>query len=128
MRLLLDTHAFLWWCANDPRLSTKVTAAVGDGDNEVYFSAVSGWEIAIKSRLGRLDLPEAPTEFVPRMLQLHAFGVLPITLRHALSDFQLPAVHPDPFDRLLVSQAQVEGLTLVTNDRAMGKYDVATFW
>jgi len=116
MRLLLDTHAFLWWCANDPRLSTKVTAAVGDGDNEVYFSAVSGWEIAIKSRLGRLDLPEAP------------FGVLPITLRHALSDFQLPAVHPDPFDRLLVSQAQVEGLTLVTNDRAMGKYDVATFW
>ena len=76
MRLLLDTHAFLWWCADDPRLTETVLQAVSDADNEVFVSAVTGWEVAIKTRLGKLPLGEAPDTFVTRMLARHAFGVL----------------------------------------------------
>lgn len=128
MRLLLDTHVVLWWCADDGRLSTTVRTAVGSADNEVYFSVVSGWEIAIKARLGRLPLPEAPDEFVPLMLKRHAFTVLPITLKHVLADYSLPQHHSDPFDRLLAAQAANGDMTLVTNDRALSEYPVKTLW
>lgn len=128
MRLLLDTHVFLWWCADDPRLSLAVIDAVANEDNEVYLSAVSGWEIAIKSRLGRLPLPEPPAVFVPRMIERHALAVLPVGLKHTLADFDLPKLHSDPFDRLLVAQAKAEDMTLVTADGAVTQYGVKTLW
>ncbi len=128
MRLLLDTHAFLWWCADDPRLSRRAVQAVSDGSSEVLLSAVSGWEVAIKARLGKLPLGDAPATFMARMLERHAFGVLPVTMRHALGDYALPAHHSDPFDRLLVAQAQLEGLTLVTDDAFIRRYEVETLW
>lgn len=130
MRLLLDTHAFLWWCADDPRLSREAVAVVADGANEVLVSAVSGWEVAIKARLGKLALPrgQAPEAFFRAMLERHAFGVLPVTLRHAVADYGLPAHHSDPFDRLLVAQARLEALTLVTDDERVRRYDVPTVW
>ncbi len=128
MRLLLDTHAFLWWCAADPKLSQTVIQAVADEANEVLVSAVSGWEIAVKTRLGKLPLGSAPETFMAKMLERHAFGVLPVTMRHAVRDYALPAHHSDPFDRLLVAQTQLEGLTLVTDDALVRRYDVRTLW
>lgn len=128
MKLLLDTHTFLWWCADDPRLSQPARQAVADISNDVFISAVNGWEIAIKARLGKLSLPEPPEPFILRALDRHAFGVLSITLKHALAENDLPAHHSDPFDRLMVAQAQVEDLTLVTNDRSIHRYDVAWLW
>ncbi len=128
MRLLLDTHAFLWWCADDVRLSEGARQGIADAANEVYVSAASGWEIAIKARIGKLELGRAPEAFMLRMLERHAFGVLPITLRHALYDYALPTYHSDPFDRLLIVQAQLENLTLVTNDNQIARYDVSSLW
>ena len=128
MQLLLDTHTFLWWTANDSRLSEEAKAAIGSATNEVFVSAVNGWEIAIKSRLGKLPLPEAPDLFIARMTQQHAFSVLPITLTHAAHEYYLPPHHSDPFDRLLVAQAQLERLTLVTNDALIERYDAETLW
>lgn len=128
MKLLLDTHAFLWWCADDPRLSLSVIDAVGSEENEVYLSVVSGWEIAIKNRLGRLPLPEKPGTFVPQMIERHSLAVLPVGLRHSLFDAELPVFHNDPFDRLLVAQAVLEDMTLVTDDRAVTSYPVKSLW
>ncbi len=128
MNLLLDTHSFLWWVANDRRLSGNVIREVGSELNTVYLSAASGWEIAIKARLGKLPLPEAPDTFVARMVAHHALTVLPISMRHAVYDFTLPNHHSDPFDRLLVAQAVTEELVLVTNDEKIASYRVATLW
>ena len=128
MRLLLDTHTFLWWAANDSRLSENARLAIGNAANEVLVSAVNGWEIAIKSRLGKLPLPQSPDLFMARMVQQHAFNVLPITLTHAVQEHHLPSHHSDPFDRLLVAQAQLEKLTLVTNDTLIEKYEIKTLW
>jgi len=128
MRLLLDTHTFLWWCANSPRLSQAAANAIADGSNDVYISAVNGWEIAIKARLGKLPLPDKPDVFMTAMLKQHAFGVLPISLSHAVAEHDLQTHHSDPFDRLLISQAHLEGMTLVTNDAQINRYSVATLW
>lgn len=128
MRLLLDTHTFLWWCADDARLSEPARQGIADAENEVYLSAASSWEIAIKTRIGKLDLGEAPETFMLRMLEHHAFGVLPISLRHTLRDYDLPTHHSDPFDRLLVAQAQLDALTLVTDDGKIARYAVTCLW
>ena len=128
MRLLLDTHTFLWWTANDPRLSENAKEAIASAANEVFVSAVNGWEIAIKSRLGKLPLPEAPDLFMAHMVQRHAFVVLSITLAHAVHEYYLPPHHSDPFDRLLIAQAGLEKLTLVTNDALIKLYGVNTLW
>lgn len=128
MRLLLDTHAFLWWCANDQKLSSAALRAIADANNDVFVSAVNGWEISIKTRLGKLPLAAKPDTFMKNMLKRHAFGVLPITLAHAVGEHDLPTHHSDPFDRLLISQAKAEGLTLVTNDAQIQLYGVSTLW
>lgn len=125
---LLDTHTFLWWCANSPQLSQEAADAIADSNNDVYVSAVNGWEIAIKARLGNLSLPDKPDVFMTAMLKRHAFGVLPITLRHAVAEHDLPAHHSDPCDRLFISQAHLEGMTLVTNDTQVARYGVSTLW
>ncbi len=105
MRALLDTHAFLWWISDDRRLSDRAREIIGDGRNELFFSVASGWEISIKSGLGRLEVPEDLQPFVADQLSRNAFQVLPIYLRHALHTRVLPDHHRDPFDRMLVSQA-----------------------
>lgn len=127
MRLLLDTHAFLWWTVADPRLPETTREAVAEAD-QVAFSAASGWEIAIKAAMGRLTLPGPAERFVPAQLAMNAFDVLPVSLRHALGVASLPSVHGDPFDRLLVSQALAEGLTIVSADRRIAQYPVEVLW
>lgn len=127
MNLLLDTHAFLWWIADDPRLPAAARSALGDGRNEVFFSTASAWEIAIKGR-ARVEVPEPLQAFITEQVRTNGFEVLPIHLRHALAVADLPDHHRDPFDRMLVAQSRQEGLALVTGDPAIARYDVETVW
>jgi PIN domain nuclease of toxin-antitoxin system len=126
LRLLLDTHVWLWAIAEPHRLSASARNALLDETNELHLSAASAWEIAIKWRLGRLTLPEPPESFVPGRLVRDGIRSLPVEQHHALGVASLPAHHADPFDRLLVAQALAEGLTVVTADPAFDAYAVAT--
>ena len=128
MRVLLDTHAFLWWNTDDPRLSQTARDVIGDGRNELYVSVASAWEIAIKAARGSLLLPEPPEHFVPARLQLHRMLALAIQLRHALHVHDLPMIHRDPFDRLLVAQSRLEDLPILTADPEIARYDVSVIW
>ncbi len=118
MTVLLDTHLLLWWLANDSSVSVSARRIVSNGSNRVFVSAASAWEIAIKRALGKL---RAPANLEVAVEQSH-FETLPITLRHAAAAGSLPAHHGDPFDRMLVAQAQVEGMTLMTHDRRLTQY------
>jgi PIN domain nuclease of toxin-antitoxin system len=122
MNLLLDTHVLLWWLADDPALSARARAAIGHTDNLVYVSAVTLWEIVIKRSLGKLDLPGDWAEVLAR----EPFRRLPVTWDHALRVAQLPNVHRDPFDRLLIAQAMEEDLVLVTGDELLARYTAQT--
>jgi PIN domain nuclease of toxin-antitoxin system len=128
MRLLLDTHAFLWWIFDDPRLSSSARALIADSSAEILFSVVSAWEIALKARTGRLDLPADVPAFVHDQVRRNRFTVLPIALGHALHVHALPEHHRDPFDRLLVAQAQVEAVPLLSKDAQLAAYDVTLRW
>lgn len=128
MRALLDTHTFLWWITDDKRLSTRARQLIADGHNKLYFSAASGWEIAIKAQLGRISFTKEPGVFIPRQLAGNGIEVLPVTLSHALHVYGLPSHHRDPFDRLLVAQCQLEDMPLLTADPLLAKYAVETIW
>ncbi len=121
MILSLDTHVLLWWLSDDARLSHTSRAAISDGKNLVFVSAAAAWEIVIKSMLGKLDIPSN----LEAALAANRFEQLPITIPHSLAVANLPHIHNDPFDRLLIAQAKVEGLTLVTGDEQIKKYDVS---
>lgn len=125
---MLDTHAFLWWNLDDPQLSPTARAVIADGGNTVYLSAAAAWEIAIKAAKARLTLPEPADQYVSRRLGLHHINALPIELSHALEVYNLPPFHDDPFDRLLVAQARLEKLPILTVDAAIGRYDVEVIW
>lgn len=128
MKALLDTHVFLWWITDDQRLSSRVREIIADGTNEILFSAASGWEIAIKTRLGRLQLPDDPKIFIPEQLELNAIEVLPVQIGHALHVYQLPSHHRDPFDHLLIAQARLEKLPILTADPQISRYPVEIIW
>ncbi len=128
MRLLLDTHAFLWWIADDPRLSPRAAALIADGANQVHVSAASAWEVVVKTALGRVEVPEPVDRFLTAQLEANAFLPLPIHFRHALGLTALPDVHRDPFDRILAAQAIAEDLTLVSGDKMLRRYPVQVEW
>jgi PIN domain nuclease of toxin-antitoxin system len=128
MKVLLDTHTFLWWITDHPKLPSRVREIIGDGNNELFVSAASGWEIAIKAQLGRLQLPDEPQRFILEQLSLNAIQSLPIQISHALHVFSLPNHHRDPFDRILISQAQLEGLPILTADPQISLYPVEVIW
>ena len=128
MRLLLDTHAFLWWVLDDPQLSQPARIAIMNPENQLFFSAVSSWEISIKASLGKLALPKQPQQFFQQQLANNRFQRLPITVEHTVAIYQLPHHHRDPFDRLLIAQCLVEGLSLITNDGLIQQYAVPIVW
>src|SRR5262245_55286140 len=128
MKLLLDTCTFLWIAADAPALSAKARELFREPENEVYLSAASTWEIGIKHNLGKLPLPEAPAQFVPAMREYHGIDALAIDEESALHAARLPELHRDPFDRLLVGQAIVHGLTLLTPDPLVAQYSVRVIW
>ena len=126
MRILLDTHAWLWMTLAPERLSSHAHVLVEGREHELYLSAASAWEIAIKYSQGRLRLPDPPLTYVPSRLE--QLGVLPLSIdqAHALHVATLPEHHRDPFDRLLVAQAQLEHLAILTSDPVFDAYDVRT--
>jgi PIN domain nuclease of toxin-antitoxin system len=120
MNLLLDTHVLLWWLDDHPGLRDKARVAISDGRNVVFVSAAVIWEIRIKNALGKLQIP---SDF-KAVLDRQSFDMLDITADHVHAVGDLPVHHRDPFDRMLVAQARVEGLTLVTRDHHLRKYDI----
>ncbi len=128
MKILLDTHTFLWWIEDDPQLSDVARATIADGSHELFFSAASGWEIAIKSQIGKLRLPENLDQFITEQLYRNNFTVLPIQLSHTLHVHALPLLHRDPFDRILVAQSSVEEMPILTIDPQIAQYNVQTLW
>lgn len=128
MRILLDTHAFLWWINSDPSLSTVASQIIRNRANEIYFSAASSWEIAIKAQSGKLTLPANLEQFIASQVAQNHFSVLPIQISHTLATFRLPLHHRDPFDRILVAQCQLEAMPIVTVDSLITQYGVQTLW
>ena len=123
MTYLLDTHVWLWMLA-EPRRLGAIEGIVRDGGNDLLLSAASAWEIAIKHELGRLPLPEPPSVFVPSRLRQSGVMALFIEHEHVLATAQLPRHHRDPFDRLIVAQAQLLGVAILTADPTIGRYEV----
>jgi PIN domain nuclease of toxin-antitoxin system len=128
VKVLLDTQCWLWMQVAPERFSSAAMALVRDLDNGLFLSAVSAWEIAIKYALGKLPLPLPPEEYVPSRLARSGVLALAVTHSHALHVATLPHHHRDPFDRLLVAQAQLEGMAILTVDRQLEPYDVTVHW
>ncbi len=128
MRVLLDTHALFWYIDGDPQLSAKSCSLIQDASNNILISPASYWEIAIKVSLGKLKLNRAYDEFVEIGLNTYGFQVLPILPSHTAMVVGLPFHHKDPFDRLLVAQALVEQISIISNDSALDAYGVVRHW
>ena len=128
MRLLLDTHTFIWWLAADNALSATAGSAIAEPANEVYVSAASAWEIATKHRLGKLPKAALLAADVAGFIAAQDFNELPISVRHAQMAGNLPRLHKDPFDRMLIAQAIVDDMTIVSNETLFGVYGVARLW
>ncbi len=120
MSYLLDTHVLLWWLEDNPRLGANIRPTLADPEKRILVSAASVWEIGIKQVLGKLEAPESILD----LLEEEGFEELAMTARHAEAAAQLPPLHRDPFDRMLVAQARLENATLVTHDEAIGAYEV----
>ncbi|MBE9242721.1 type II toxin-antitoxin system VapC family toxin [Synechocystis salina] len=125
MRILLDTHIFLWFISGDTQLSTGVRDAIRAPDNEVYLSSVSVWEAIVKYQLGKLPLPEPPETYLPKQRELHQIASLALDENSVVQLAKLPPLHRDPFDRMLVCQALQNGLTIATVDSAVRAYSVS---
>ncbi len=128
MTLLLDTHAFLWFCQDDPLLSAAAKTHIENPANRKLVSIASCWEIAIKAGLGKLKLGEPSATYIPAALQRTGFELLPIAIAHATGVEGLPLHHRDPFDRLLVFQALTDGLPIVSGDPLLDAYGVTRLW
>lgn len=128
MRCLLDTHVLLWALRDDPRLSKKARAILLDDAHALFWSAASTWELAIKASLKRIRFASPLVEYLPAKLESEGVEPLSVTTAHAGAVESLPFHHHDPFDRLLIAQARVEGLSLLSADKVVGRYDVDVIW
>ena len=128
MRVLLDTHTFLWWVTNDSRLSKSVIEVIKDPEVEVLLSVVTPWEMVIKVGIGKLQLTDTPEVLVREQRSRHHFQILPIKLEHVLKVGALPDHHKDPFDRLLIAQSLEENVPLVTDDPLIQRYVLNILW
>jgi PIN domain nuclease of toxin-antitoxin system len=128
VNLLLDTHVLIWWLGSLPMLSADAHDALADPDNEVFVSSASAFEIATKYRLGKLPVAAALVDGLDEHLRREGFKPVAISLPHALAAGRLPGPHKDPFDRLLIAQARLEGFTVVTSDPIFQRYRVPVLW
>ena len=128
MKYLLDTNVWLWSLWEPERIARKAREEIADMSQAVFLSAVTSWEVAIKAAGGKLKLPEPPNSYVPRRMADQGIRPLPVSHPHALAVFGLPAHHRDPFGRMLVAQAQIEDMILVTADRILEKYPIEILW
>jgi len=125
---LLDTHVLLWWLFDDPKLSKRARTAIASPESRVYASSVSGWEISIKHHLGKLPHVANLVKELPMHLRRERFEILPISLEHAIAAGALDGKHKDPFDRMLISQARCQQLTLISNDKVFKSYKIPLLW
>ena len=128
MRLLLDTHALIWWLAADDALSSIARAAIADPENDVFVSGASAWEIATKHRIGKLPEAGLVAADVAGVVNAQGFKELPVTIRQGQLAGSLPGIHKDPFDRMLVAQAILADMTIVSNDEIFSAYGVSRLW
>lgn len=128
MKFIIDTHCWLWWFLEPKKLGESSYRLIATPNNTVYFSAASSWEIAIKYGSGKLPLPQPPKEYIPSRLTSQGMSSLPIQHSHTLQAGDLPHHHRDPFDRLLIAQAQIEKLPIMTADEDFKSYDVEIIW
>lgn len=128
MRILLDTHTFLWWNEASPRLSKKALVLLSDPANTLMLSVVSAWELVLKAQTGKVRLAESPSIYVPTRMAHYAMESLPVTLAHALVSESLPLHHRDPFDRMLIAQATIERVPIVTADPEFRRYAIKVLW
>jgi PIN domain nuclease of toxin-antitoxin system len=128
MKILLDTHAFLWFITGDANLSDKARTSIEDDSNQMIISMASMWEMAIKISIGRLKVSEPFELLIPSQIQINGFELLPIQLEHVYKVSSLPFHHRDPFDRLLVSQCMVEKCPIISRDSAFDRYQVKRLW
>ena len=124
MKLLLDTHTLLWWLYGDPKLSVKAQEVIQDETNTVFVSSASAWEISTKYRIGKLPHAQEAAENLKHHLTVQKFSELPITMRHAQHAGLLPGDHRDPFDRMLVAQAILDNLVMVSNEKLFDQYTI----
>jgi PIN domain nuclease of toxin-antitoxin system len=128
MRLLLDTHALLWWLSGDPQLVGPARQVIQDEGSDVYVSAASAWEIATKARIGKLPGAESLAQDFAAEIERHGFLPLPISVEHGQRAGNLPGPHKDPFDRMLIAQAHAENLILVSNEAIFDQYGIQRQW
>jgi PIN domain nuclease of toxin-antitoxin system len=128
MRYLLDTMVWLWSVGPTDKIGSAGLAILANGKEDIYLSAASSWEIAIKTKLGKYELTEPPGRYVPKRLTQQGIQPLPITQAHSLKVYDLPLHHQDPFDRMIIAQAIAEQMTVLTADRVFGKYPVDVVW
>jgi len=128
VRILLDTHAFLWLVTDDPKVSAPAKAVFLENDNELLLSAVTGFEIAVKYSLGKLGLKEPPDQFIRKRIEANALIPLAITIEHTVLLADLPFYHRDPFDRLLVAQALTDSLPILSADTLLSAYGIERIW
>jgi PIN domain nuclease of toxin-antitoxin system len=126
VKLLLDTHAFLWW--NEASFASFQKSLISDPDSRLYLSVVSAWEMMLKVGTGKLKLPSAVAVYIPARLAHYRIEALPLSLDHVLAAETLPLHHRDPFDRMLVAQAEVERLPILTHDAQIRRYGIETLW
>ena len=126
MSVLLDTHVFLWWIGDDPRLSRRASSVIAE--DHCFVSIASCWEIAIKAGLGKLEIPRPIDRFLQEQLEVNGFTLLPISLGHVSALPDLPSHHRDPFDRLLAVQARLEDVALVSSDPVFKSYRIKRIW
>jgi PIN domain nuclease of toxin-antitoxin system len=130
MKVLLDTCALIWFLRDDPELSEKAAKLIENPETDAFVSVVSIWEIAIKASIGKISIPIGFQDSLEDKLKESGFHILPMEFKHASGVYSLPAVHGDPFDRLMISQCKVEKLTAITNDAHWidPRYDISVFW
>lgn len=128
MKILLDTHCWLWWLLEPEKLSKIAIDTISSRQNELYLSVASIWEMGIKFKLGKLNLPVSPEVLIPQQMEIDNIFPLLISVDHAITASTLPLYHKDPFDRMLIGQSQLESIKILTNDSVFSSYDVDILW
>ena len=128
VRYLLDTHAFLWMAADPDQLSRRVRKIVRNKNNRLYLSAASGWEIALLEKLNRIKLPDEPQRFIPEAIQRLSVLPIPISFSTAITAAMLPLIHRDPFDRIIIAEAEKGKLIVITKDKKFVEYGIQSLW
>lgn len=128
MKVLIDTHVFLWVLVSPKKLSLRARSVIESGDNHVLLSTASLWEIAIKEQVGKLSLPNPPERYLRRRIAESDIEMLPVSAEHALRLFSLPVHHKDPFDRIIIAQSKEEDIAVITADAVMRRYEIEVIW